>query len=279
MYVEYNALMHKKVSRLYTFLVHIEVRTKLIIATLLMCMLFFLGLDISFSVGLFTILPALIILSAISSYIVILVGIKRVEWFTLFIMPILYTMFLYLLHFLLPGRLLTKIPLTIIFGIGFYAIVLASNIFNVAKIKNLQLQRAAFSVNLLAQVLICYLGISVFFTVFNHPLNVLLFSWSLIFVLSVQLFWSIKPSPFITKQIIKHAIFSAFMMLQFVFTAMLLPIANTVSILLVAGSYYSFAGIMVLFFEERLYGHTIKEYVYSWIFIVILITLSVLLPQ
>jgi hypothetical protein len=256
------------------FLLSFDIRTRLFFLVVLLGFFMFFATSLPFITTWYIVLPILILLTYIVVYIGIFTGIERVEWVTLFFVPILFIISMYLFYYLVPGRLLTRLPFTLICCVGLYSTVLASNIFNVAKEKNIQLQRAAFAINYLVQIISYYLLLVALLGTLGNILIITAIVCLVTITSATQLFWSLSPSKYMNMEIIKHALFCGYLMCQLLFIAMLLPIPNTVSALLVAGSYYSFTGILNLFFDNRLYGHTVKEYIYAWGFLLLLVTTS-----
>lgn len=64
---------------------------------------------------------------------------KGTEWLTVLILPVLYPVAVALFYFLLPVRILSRVAILSIFGIGMYALLLTENIFSVAAIRTIQL--------------------------------------------------------------------------------------------------------------------------------------------
>ena len=83
-------------------------------------------------------------------------GIDGVELIMLFIMPVIFVLSLYVFYSLLPVRWLTRLPFLALFSLGYYAMLLSSNIFNIGVEKSIQLYRAAFSVNYISLTLIIF---------------------------------------------------------------------------------------------------------------------------
>ena len=132
-------LFEKKASR-------IDKRLRLVISVLILGLVMLISTFFNFDNAIFF-LPVFIITTYFLSYFSLLEGIKKIGWFGLFLMPELITLFFYLFYFLFPGRWLTRLPFIFIYEISIYATLLCANIFNVGVEKNLQLYRAAFSIN------------------------------------------------------------------------------------------------------------------------------------
>ncbi len=79
--------------------------------------------------------PIFIVLLAVLSYFLTLFSlleqIEKIEWFMLFLIPVLFTISFYLFFFLFPVRWLTRVPFVIFYTVSIYALLRSSNIFNV----------------------------------------------------------------------------------------------------------------------------------------------------
>jgi hypothetical protein len=79
-----------------------------------------------------------------------------IEWLTVIPLPGMYAVSVALFYFLLPESTFTRVAILALFGVGMYALYLTSNIFTVAKVRTIQLLRAAHAVGLLFGVLMTW---------------------------------------------------------------------------------------------------------------------------
>src|SRR3990167_10539667 len=150
----------------------IDKRLRLVISVLILGLLMLISTFFNFDKATFF-LPIFITATYFLSYFSLLEGIKKIGWFGLFLMPELVTLFFYLFYFLFPGRWLTRLPFIFIYEISIYGVLLCANIFNVGVEKNLQLYRAAFSINFFYQALVSFLFYNVLFSFkYNFFLNI-----------------------------------------------------------------------------------------------------------
>jgi hypothetical protein len=219
--------------------------------------------------------PVLALTVYIFTFFAIFEGVNKIEWVVLFVMPLLFTIFVYFFYFLFPVRWLTRVPLIIIYGFSFYAILLTSNIFNVGVEKNIQLYRAAFSVNYLFQTLIVFLAMQVLMSFRQAFLINGLVSFLIIFPIALQLLWSVKPQVILEKSVLFFAFVISFMMMQVSMILSFVPIRSTIYALVMTACYYSIAGLIYHLVDEKLFKQTIREYTFVLIFVGIIALLTI----
>lgn len=251
----------------------IEKRIRLALAAIITSLVFLVSTFFFFDRAFFF-LPVLCIVMYVSAYFALLEDIEKIELITLFIVPILFVISSYFFYFLFPVRWLTRLPFIILIGISVYALLLSSNIFNVGVEKNLQLYRAGFSVNYLFQTVIYFL-FSIVVASFHWGFLANAFVLGILgFILSFQLYWSIKLDLIIKKEIIQYAAMTAFILGEGSILLSFLPIQSSIFGLVIAVGYYSVTGLTYLFIDERLFKHSLREYIFILFFIGIILVLS-----
>jgi hypothetical protein len=253
--------------------IKIDKRLRLVISVLILGLLMLISTFFNFDKALFF-LPIFIITTYFLSYFSLLEGIKKISWFGLFLMPELITLSFYLFYFLFPGRWLTRLPFIFIYEVSIYAILLCANIFNVGVEKSLQLYRAAFSINFFYQALVSFLFYNVLFSLkYNFFINIIGAGVSA-FLLSLQLFWSIRLNRYLDKEVLTYSLFTTLLMLETSLVVSFIPLRTAVYALFLTATYYSVAGVIHHHIDEKLFKETIKEYVSVWIFVMIITLLS-----
>lgn len=253
--------------------VRIDKRIRLVISVLI------LGLTMLFSTffgfeNARIFIPIFIITTYFLSYFSLLEDIKKVGWFGLFLMPELITIFFYLFYFLFPGRWLTRIPFIFIYEVSIYGVLLCANIFNVGVEKNLQLYRAAFSINFFYQAVVAFLFYNVLFSFkYNFLINMIGAGISS-FLLSLQLFWSIRLNRYLDKEVLSYSIVTALIMLETGLLISFVPLKTAVYALFLTATYYSVTGVIHHHIDEKLFKETIREYVSVWVFVLLITLLS-----
>lgn len=251
----------------------IDKRLRLVISVLILGSLMLVSTFFNFDKAFFF-LPVFMVVTYFLSYFSLLEGIKKIGWFGLFLMPELITLFFYLFYFLFPGRWLTRLPFIFIYEVSIYAVLLCANIFNVGVEKNLQLYRAAFSINFFYQALVSFLFYNVLFSLkYNFFVNMVGAGISA-FLLSLQLFWSIRLNRYLDKEIFIYSLFTALLMLETSLVVSFIPLRTAVYALFLTATYYSTTGVIHHHIDEKLFKETIREYVSVWVFVIIITLLS-----
>lgn len=271
--------MHRLLENLKKFslsrqITIIEKRIRIIIVVLLMTLLLTVSSFFNFTTSWFIFIPLLIIISYITTFLAIYEDINGVEWYTLFIMPIAFAISLYLFYSLFPVRWLTRIPFLALSAFGYYATLLASNIFNVGVDRSIKLYRAAFSINYLTQTFIVFLLSTVFISFKQGFFLNAIVSMLVTFLLSIQLLWSVKLEEKLNTQIIKLSFLISILMFQVVTIISFLPARANVIALAVTAIYYSLTGILYNYIGERLFKNVVREYIFVIFFIVFITVIT-----
>lgn len=257
-----------------TWIEKIEKRTRFIISTVVLTLLLLVSTFFFFDRA-WLFIPIFIVAAYVCTYFSIYEGISHIEWFTLFLMPILVTISFYFFYFLFPTRWITRIPFIIFYSISVYAMFLVSNIFNVGVEKSLQLYRAAFSVNYFYQSLMVFLFASLILSLkLNFFLGGLLF-FVLGTVMATHLFWSIKLEMHWERHVVCLGLLVGFILFQVGILASFIPLQSSIMALLLSSVYYSVGGLVYLHLDERLFKETVREYLFVLIFVLGIVILTI----
>ena len=261
-------------SRLFLFINYIPKRIRIVISVFIMTILVLLATLFDLSYWWWAFLPVLVIFSYLLTYLSVFEGVNKVEWFTLFVMPVIFTLAFYLFFTLLPARWLTRLPYLVFYAFAFYAILLTSNIFNVGVEKSLQLYRAAFSVNFLFQTLIIFLIAQVTVSFKQNFLinSVLLLVGST--PVAAQLFWTLDPIHEFKREIMNYGLLVGFLIMQLAIILSFVPLRPSIAALIITATYYSLAGILYHYIDHRLFKNVIREYIFVVIFVIIIALLT-----
>lgn len=253
----------------------IEKRIRFVISAILLTACLFLSTLYFFDKAIIFI-PILIVVCYGLTYFAVLEGIEKIEWLTLFLIPILLTVAFYLFYFLFPARWLTRLPFLIVYAVSIYGVLLCSNIFNVGVEKNLQLYRAAFSINFFYHTFIAFLVFNLILALRQNFLINAILVGGMSFILSLHLFWVIKLNQHLEKENLIYALFVALILAQLTIVLSFIPLNNSIFGLVLTASYYSSSGLTYSFLDQRLFKETIREYliVLGFVFLIALLSIN-----
>ena len=217
----------------------------------------------------------LLLVAYLTTYIAVFEGIDGVEWITLFIMPILFSIALYLFYSMLPVRWLTRLPFLVLFSLGYYGVLLTTNIFNIGVDRSLQLYRAAFSINFLFQSLVIFIFTMV---ILSFRLSFIINSFLLgfiCFILSFQLFWSVELPETVGRRFITFCLVLSVPLTEFVLLLSFIPMNINIAALAFTAGYYALSGIIYNHIAERLFPNVIREYVSVLVFVIVIVLLTI----
>src|SRR3989344_1878344 len=261
-------------NKLINSFLKIEKRLRFVISSLLLCVMMLFSTFFLFDKAWFFI-PLLGLFAYTLTYFSIIESIEKSEWLTLFILPVFFTISFYLFYFLFPVRWLTRLPFVVIYGVSIYAMFLTSNILNVGVEKSLQLYRAAYSVNYFYQTVIVFLFSNILFSFrINYLVNALGLG-IVVLPMAIQLLWSIKLDLILERTVLLYSILISLIIAQIALIASFLPLAASISALLVTASYYCLSGLINAYLDDRLFKQTIREYLFVWLFVIITAALTI----
>lgn len=188
------------------------------------------------------------------------IGMDKLKALILLVLPTFFTLAVASFYFLLPVRWVTRLPVAVLFGLSFYLLLLAQNVFNVAAIRTIPLYRAASTAAFLFTL------ITAFF-IFNviHAFN-LLFFWNgmlatgISFPLILQLLWSIEMEERVSTAIIMQSVILSLVLGEIALALSFWPMATTMWSLALASAMYVFLGITAQFLRNRVNRRVVVEY-------------------
>lgn len=251
----------------------IEKRIRFVMSTLILSGIMLISTVFFFDKA-WVFIPTLLLASYFFTFFSVLESIEKIEWITLFMMPVLFSIAMYIFYFLFPVRWITRAPFIGFFAISTYALFLTSNIFNVGVEKSLRLYKAAYSVNFLYQTILAFLLFSIFFS---------LKEWFFIngigcgvvgFLLALHLLWTIRLNLTLDRETLLYAGFIGFMIGQVAIVVSFLPLTTSVAALFLTASYYSFGGMFAALLNNSLFRNVVREYLLIIIIVGIVAFLS-----
>jgi hypothetical protein len=179
----------------------------------------------------------------------------------LLILPTFFTLAVASFYFLLPVRWLTRIPVAIGFGLIFYLLLLAQNIFSIASIRTIPLYRAASTLSLVCTILTAFL---IFVVVHSFDL---LFVWNgliifiLGFLLTMQMLWTVEMEEIPSKKLLLQSLIISLCLGEVALSLSFWPLNHIMWSLLLTSIMYSLLGVATHFMRGKLTSRIGWEYV------------------
>lgn len=187
---------------------------------------------------------------------------KKMEWLTVLILPVLYPVAVALFYFLLPVRILSRVMILSIFGIGMYALLLTENIFSVAAIRTIQLLRAAHAVGFLLTLLVAFFLWDTLFSFRLAPwwnaLGVGITSLPLV----LQGLWSVNLEEKISREVVNNSLGLSWGLASLALMISFWPVTITIASLFLVTGLYVGLGLIQNRISGRLFKKTITEYLW-----------------
>ncbi len=187
-------------------------------------------------------------------------GLNLTKALILLILPVFFTAAVSSFYFLLPVRWLTRLPVASAFGLMFYLLLLAQNVFNVASIRTIPLYRAASTASFLFTLLSAFFIFNVVYA-FN-----LLFIWNglvillLSFPLILQSYWTITMDDRISTQVFVQSLVLSFILAELAFSFSFWPMPTTIWSLSLSSSIYVLLGLTTQIIRGKSNKRVVWEY-------------------
>lgn len=184
-----------------------------------------------------------------------------VEWITIVPLPALYALAVSAFYFLLPQSWWARIGIIALFGLGMYALFLAGNIFTIAKVRTIQLLRAAQAVLFFFCLIAALLT---FNTIFSLSLWFVwngLLAMGTAFLLSFSFFWSIRLEKKLTAEVLALTARTAVTVGFGAAVVSFFPSQLWPTSLLLMTMMYTMLGLGQSALEQRLFTNTLREYI------------------
>ncbi|MFH0943166.1 MAG: hypothetical protein V1810_03260 [Candidatus Beckwithbacteria bacterium] len=187
---------------------------------------------------------------------------KGIEWFMVLILPVFYPVAVALFYFLLPVRLLSRLVILSVFGVGMYALLLTENIFSVAAIRTIQLLRAAHAVGFLLTLIVAFFLWDTMFSFRFSPW------WNGLIVgvtslpLILQGLWSVNLDEKVRQEEWYNSLGLSWGLAGLAFMISFWPVTITMASLFVVTGLYVGLGLVQNRLSGRLFKKTISEYLW-----------------
>ena len=239
--------------------INLNKRQKIVITTVLITIGLLSTQLVDFNLR-FIFLAGLAILAYVLSLFSLWEGLNATKAFVLLILPTFFTAAVASFYFLLPVRWLTRLPVATVFGLTFYLLLLAQNVFNVASLRTIPLYRAASTASFLFTLLSAFFLYHVIFA-----LN-LLFFWNGIIVLLVsfplilQLLWTIGMEDKISAAVIVQGLILSLILGELALSFSFWSSSITIKSLSLSSAMYVILGLTMESLRARLSRRVAWEY-------------------
>jgi len=188
-------------------------------------------------------------------------GLEGIEWFTVLVLPVLFTLGLGFFIFFLLANWLVKISVIIFYGVGIYILLLVGNIFSVAARRTIQLLRSAHAVGFLFIIITSFFLYDVIFSF--H-----LFFWANFFLVALVSFfliihglWSINLEKRISSSLWLYTFGLSLIQGEMATVFSFWPLTLAAASLALATTLYIGLGLAQQELASRLFPKTISEYI------------------
>lgn len=187
-------------------------------------------------------------------------GLNPFKAIILMILPIFFTAAVASFYFLLEVRWLTRLPVAALFGINFYLLLLAQNVFNVASIRTIPLYRVASTASFLFTLLSAFFILHVIYAL------KMLFVWNGIgvglvsFPLILQSLWSIEMEDRLSSSVVVQSAILSLIMGEFALVLSFWPLSNIIWSLALSSTMYTLLGLTTQFLRGKGQKRVVWEY-------------------
>ncbi len=241
-------------------ILHLNKRSKIVISSMLLTIGLLSTQLVDFNLR-FLFLGGVALLAYILSLWSLWEGLNLTKAFVLLVLPAFYTVAVASFYFLLPVRWLTRLPVATLFGLTFYLLLLAQNVYNVASLRTIPLYRAASTVSFLFTLLSAFFIYHVI-SAFN-----LLFLWNGAVVLAVsfplvlQVIWSIKMEDKILVSDIVQSFIISLVLGELALALSFWPSSATIRSLALSSAMYVLLGLTTQILKGRMNKQVAWEYI------------------
>lgn len=195
-----------------------------------------------------------------------------IEWLTLPILPVFFSLGSLLVFPLIPltfgegdsGLLLATGVRLVFLGVavvGYYAALLTANIYNVAAVRTIQLLRVAHSIGFLVTVATALLAFIVIGSFHLTSFYNLILVFAVCLPLSFQAIWSINLEEKISLTTWQFSLVSAAILAQISWVLSFWPVGASIFALFLTAIFYELVGIIQFHLGEKLNRRIVNEFV------------------
>jgi hypothetical protein len=243
----------------------IEKRQKFILSVTLLSILLFIT---EFQFGKSGLLTGLVlsILTDICLFWAIKDDLNETNGFVVFILPFFYSLAFGSFYFLIPGRIIFRLLLTLLYAFGLYSLFLSQNIFVVSSIRTIQLLSGARIVSFVITLLSYFFFSNIVFSLHIFVLYEVLLVAVYTYLLSFHSIWtySLQKTGYSTPLWILGM---TTCLAEIAIAVWFWPTSPTIIAIFLTGIFYVFAGLSHVWLEKRLFRNVLWEY--AWVCVIV----------
>jgi hypothetical protein len=201
-------------------------------------------------------------------------GLTGTQWFTVLILPTLFTLGVGSFYFLIPTTWWTRLPIAALFSFGLYALLLTENIFSVAAIRTIQLLRSAQAVGFLLTIITAFFLYDTILSFRLDPWFNFLLTALVSLPLLAQGLWYINLEERISRRCWFYSLVGCLVLGEISLVFSFWPVTVVVGSLALTTSMYIILGLVQHKLTERLFKRTISEHIAVGIAVLVIIFLT-----
>jgi hypothetical protein len=237
-------------------------RYKIIISILLLSLGIFLLPDIVYDWRR-TFLAGIVIASYLLSAWILYHDLEGIEFLTLFVLPVSFTLTVGLIYFSFLPSVPYRIGGLVGFGAVMYVILLAENIFNVAAKRSIPLIRAAHTVGYLATLTVAFVLFSLLGNLYLDGWMLSLITFFTSTLLFIQALWQIELEEHLNANIILSSVILSLVIGEIAFLFSFWPLQPLNAGLVLTAALYVFLGVV----QHKLKNSLNRQVVFEYIFV------------
>lgn len=235
-------------------------REELVAASIVQSAFLFFSILVPFGTIRFAFIAFLVVLTYVVAIIFLRENIEKFEFFVLPVLPVLFTVSSALFYSVIPERWLTRFGFIGVYGILIYSIFLTENVFNVSKLKNIQLLKVARTISFFISCFSIYI-----FTYFLLSLRIngffaAILLWGYVLLMGYSYIWSFVLNLEFDKYVFRVALSTASLLTEFYIVISFWPLNIYLTSLFITSIYYFFFGVLTNILEYRTRGWNKTEF-------------------
>ncbi len=266
----------RKRKKRFQLLLNLNKRQKLIISVVILSFILFIAEHLFGKSGIF-LLIVLSVLTDVCLYWGLRQDLEDQDNILrpLFILPFLFSLSFGLFYFLIPARLLTRIIMTAMYGVGLYSLFLSQNIFTVASVRTIALLSSARTVSFFI-TLVCFLFLAtVTLSLHSSVLLIALLVFLFSFFLTLHSLWMYTLDWKLLSNF-QWAMLIALCLSEVSFVLWFWPSSPKLVAIFLTGFFYTIIGLSHMWIDKRLFKAVLWEYV--WVLVAVFFILILFTP-